>query len=91
MFNIVAVLLVVLLMHVDSGEQHCRGGDCGCPPWTYSYNSTSCQCGSSVDNTIKCNITTGVINLQSCLYMTYDPIAIMKVLLDTALTHALPT
>ena len=67
------VLLVVLSACVGSGELHTAVS--GCPPWTYRPNSTSpCQCGSSVQGTIECNITTGVLSLQACVCMTYNPI-----------------
>ena len=45
----------------------------GCPPWTYRPNSTSpCQCGSSLHGAIECNITSGELHVQPCLWVTYD-------------------
>ena len=62
-------------MYVGSGELHTAVDESGCPPWTCRPNSTSpCQCGSSVQGTIQCNITTGVLSLQACVCMTYNPI-----------------
>ena len=73
MLKVLAVLLVVFLACVGSGELHTAVDESGCPPWTYRPNSTSpCQCGSSVDGIVHCNITTGVLSLQMCLCMTYD-------------------
>ena len=70
---VLIVLLVVFSACVGSGELHKTVDESGCPPWTYRPNSTSpCQCGSSV--TIECNITTGVLSLQACVCMTYNPI-----------------
>ena len=75
MFKILAVLLVVLSACVGSGELHTAVDESGCLPWTYRPNSTSpCQCGSSVRGTIECNITTGVLSLQACVCITYNPI-----------------
>ena len=73
MFAIQAVLLVVLSACVGSGELHTAVDESGCPPWTYRPNSTSpCQCGSSVQGTVECNITTGVLSLQVCLCVTHN-------------------
>ena len=72
---ILVVLLVVLLRSpcVGSGELHTAVDESGCPPWTYRPNSTSpCQCGSSVQGSIQCNITTGMLTLQMRLCVTYD-------------------
>ena len=70
---ILVVLLVVFSVCVGSGELHTAVDESGCPPWTYRPNSTSpCQCGSSVQGSIQCNITTGVLTLQMCLCVTYD-------------------
>ena len=75
MFKILAVLVVVFSACVGSGELHTAVDESGCPPWTYRPNSTSpCQCGSSVHGTVECNITTGVLSLQVCLCVTYNPI-----------------
>ena len=72
---VLIVLLVVLSACVGSGELHTAVDESGCPPWTYRPNSTSpCQCGSSVRGTVWCNITTGVLSLQACVCMTYNPI-----------------
>ena len=72
---VLIVLLVVFSACVGSGELHTAVDESGCPPWTYRPNSTSpCQCGSSVQGTIECNITTGVLSLQACVCMTYNPI-----------------
>ena len=72
---VLIVLLVVLSACVGSGELHTAVDESGCPPWTYRLNSMSpCQCGSSVQGTIKCNITTGVLSLQACVCMTYNPV-----------------
>ena len=72
---VLIVLLVVLLACVGSGELHTAVDESACPPWTYRPNSTyPCQCGSSVQGTIQCNITTGVLSLQACVSMTYNPL-----------------
>ena len=71
-----AGLVAAFTASVGSGELHTQVDDSsGCLPWTYRPNSTSpCQCGSSLQGTIECNITTGVLSLQMCLCVTYDPI-----------------
>ena len=69
------VLVAAFTASVGSRALHTAVDDSGCPPWTYRPNSTSpCQCGSSLQGTIECNITTGVLSLQMCLCVTYDPI-----------------
>ena len=75
MYMLLVVLVAAFTASVGSGELHRAVDDSGCPPWTYRPNSTSpCQCGNSVQGTIECNITTGVLSLQMCLCVTYDPI-----------------
>ena len=70
---ILVVLLVVFSACVGSGDLHTAVDESGCLLWTYRLNSTSpCQCGSSVQGSIQCNITTGVLTLQMCLCVTYD-------------------
>ena len=72
MFTI--LLLVMLSACMGSGELHTAVDEGGCPPWTYHRNSTSpCQCGSSVHRAVQCNITTGVLSLEACLCVTYNP------------------
>ena len=45
----------------------------GCPLWTYHHNATSpCQCGSTADGIIDCNIKTGELRLKSRAYLTKD-------------------
>ena len=75
MYMFLAILVAAFTASVGSGELHRAVDDSGCPPWTYRPNSTSpCQCGSSLQGTIECNITTGVLSLQMCVCVTYDPI-----------------
>ena len=75
MVKILAVLLVVLSVCVGSGELHTAVDESGCPPWTYRPNSTSpCQCGSLLEGIIGCNITTGILKLQTWMCVTYNPI-----------------
>ena len=75
MCKIPAVLLAVFTVCVGHGEPHTAVDDGGCLPWTYRPNSTSpCQCGSSLHGAIKCNNATGVLSLQPCLCVTFDPI-----------------
>ena len=75
MVKILAVLLVVLSACVGSGELHTAVDESGCPPWTYHPNSTSpCQCGSLLEGIIGCNITTGILRLQTWMCVTYNPI-----------------
>ena len=72
MVGILAVL-VALSACVGSGELDTAVDDS--ISWTYRPNSTSpCQCGSSLHGTIVCNLTTGVLRLQTCLCVTYNPI-----------------
>ena len=69
------VLVAAFTASVGSGELHTQADDSGCPPWTYRPNSTSpCQCGSSLQGTIECNITTCVLSLPMYVCVTYDPI-----------------
>ena len=72
--------IVLLLAITDSAALHSEPtsslDDSGCLPWSYrhSLNST-CQCGSTLNGKIKCNITTTTLVLPYYLCMTYDPTA----------------
>ena len=75
MFTMLVVLLAVFTACVGSRELATAVDDGGCFPWTYRQNSTShCQCGSRLGGAVECNITTGVLSLQMCFCVTYNPI-----------------
>ena len=69
------MILVVQLTMFSTCVGSAAVDDSGCLPWTYRPNSISpCQCGSSVQGAIKCEINASVLILQECLCGTYDPV-----------------
>ena len=74
MVNILVVLLVVLSACVESGELQMAIEENGCLPWTYRLNNSSpCECGKLLEGILDCNITTGVLRLQTWMCVTYNP------------------
>ena len=64
-------IVIVLSISAASGLGLAAGDD-GCPrPWTYHHNS-SCECGATLQQKVKCNTSTFELRLQYCLCMTYD-------------------
>ena len=71
---LILVLVMVFGTPVSSSEVLTAVGDGTCPPWTYRQNATSpCQCGSAVAGIIQCNVTSGILTLQMCTCITYNP------------------
>ena len=65
-------VVMILLINTSMASASLLG-DSSCLPWTYRPSATSpCECGSSVDGAIECNITTGVLNLLMCFSVTND-------------------
>ena len=69
------MILIVSLFSVALGSSELDTAyyDSDCPVWTYRHNSTSpCQCGSTVNGRIECNLTSGLLSLRLCFCLTYD-------------------
>ena len=68
MFKTLPGLIGVLSAYVGSGKLDTAVDGNSCLPWTYHLNSTTpCQCGSSVQGTIKCNITASELTFTDVL------------------------
>jgi len=63
-------LAVVLSTIAASGSGLAVEND-GCPPWTYQRKS-SCECGVTLQEKVKCNLSNSELLLHYCLCMTYD-------------------
>ena len=72
--NSLTIIIVSLFsVALGSGELDTADYDSDCPVWTYRHNSTSpCQCGSTVNGRIGCNLTSGLLSLRLCFCLTYD-------------------
>lgn len=56
MISFIGVVLV-LSFAVTVNEKGLAVGDNGCPPWTYRHNNySSCECGVTLGQKLKCNI-----------------------------------
>ena len=65
------IVVVIVLSVTVVNEKGLALGDDGCPPWMYRHGS-SCECGVTLGQKVKCNITNAELQLQYCLCMTYD-------------------
>ena len=72
--GLILVLVTVFCAPVSSSELVTAVEEGTCPPWTYRHNTTfPCQCGMIGHGIIQCNITSGILTLQVCTCMTYNP------------------
>jgi len=66
-----SLLLFTVLLHTWSVTGNCAAKN-DCPLWFVPRDNGSCECGSDLDGTVKCNNESRETYLLACFCMSYD-------------------